>query len=209
MQEPWTRTTRDRKSTRLNSSHTVITFIYTLSLHDALPIFNRYWPCGDQLVEQVGKGAPVRRDVETAVIAKKQRRIAEIACQSGAVAVPLAIPLPIAHAGAMDEDDERSEEHTSELQSHSDHVHLHSFPPRRSSDLQPILAMRRPAGRAGRQRRARSSRCGDRCYSEETKAYSRDRVPERRRGCALGDSIADRSCRSHGRGRREIGRAHV
>src|SRR5947207_2383959 len=27
---------RDRKSTRLNSSHTVI---YTLSLHDALPIF--------------------------------------------------------------------------------------------------------------------------------------------------------------------------
>src|SRR4029453_11341114 len=28
--------TKDRKSTRLNSSHTVI---YTLSLHDALPIF--------------------------------------------------------------------------------------------------------------------------------------------------------------------------
>src|SRR5476649_2748854 len=29
---------RDRKSTRLNSSHTVI---YTLSLHDALPIYER------------------------------------------------------------------------------------------------------------------------------------------------------------------------
>src|SRR5947207_246137 len=31
-----TRNRRDRKSTRLNSSHTVI---YTLSLHDALPIY--------------------------------------------------------------------------------------------------------------------------------------------------------------------------
>src|SRR5882672_6222789 len=32
----------DRKSTRLNSSHTVI---YTLSLHDALPIFARHVEC--------------------------------------------------------------------------------------------------------------------------------------------------------------------
>src|SRR5438874_474390 len=34
---------RDRKSTRLNSSHVEISYavIYTLSLHDALPIF---WP---------------------------------------------------------------------------------------------------------------------------------------------------------------------
>src|SRR5882672_98422 len=31
----------DRKSTRLNSSHTVI---YTLSLHDALPIFPGFFP---------------------------------------------------------------------------------------------------------------------------------------------------------------------
>src|SRR5882672_3678714 len=32
----WNQVLRDRKSTRLNSSHTEI---YTLSLHDALPIF--------------------------------------------------------------------------------------------------------------------------------------------------------------------------
>src|ERR1035441_2684935 len=31
----------DRKSTRLNSSHLGISYIYTLSLHDALPIYAR------------------------------------------------------------------------------------------------------------------------------------------------------------------------
>src|SRR5690625_1151770 len=33
--------TGDRKSTRLNSSHVAISYISTLSLHDALPIFIR------------------------------------------------------------------------------------------------------------------------------------------------------------------------
>src|SRR5882672_9771603 len=87
----------DRKSTRLNSSHTVI---YTLSLHDALPI------------------------------------LTEIVLQL--LAVELAFP-PRYHQGGhavadhVDHGAEhRSEEHTSELQSHSD---LHSFPTRRSSDL--------------------------------------------------------------------------
>src|SRR5882672_10317870 len=97
----------DRKSTRLNSSHTVI---YTLSLHDALPICLLarigHARVGDALLDQgvvfVGRRGPVR-------------------------------PRQIQH---------RSEEHTSELQSHSD---LHSFPTRRSSDL-PARADRPCAG---------------------------------------------------------------
>src|SRR5215211_5750171 len=88
---------RDRKSTRLNSSHTVI---YTLSLHDALPIFlELVEPRAEDVVDEVG-GA-LRIDPKKSLEHKHTVR-------------------------------ERSEEHTSELQSHSD---LHSFPTRRSSDL--------------------------------------------------------------------------
>src|SRR5476649_220860 len=87
----------DRKSTRLNSSHTEI---YTLSLHDALPIY----AC--QPVE-IGLGDNKGRWETRPVI-----------------------------IGAESFNDfrakNRSEEHTSELQSHRD---LHSFPTRRSSDL--------------------------------------------------------------------------
>src|SRR5882672_11283416 len=88
---------RDRKSTRLNSSHTVI---YTLSLHDALPIY-----------DSVG---PIARSVRDAAL------------MLGALAGPDPRDEPTLAANA------RSEEHTSELQSHRD---LHSFPTRRSSDL--------------------------------------------------------------------------
>src|SRR5476649_2380790 len=88
---------RDRKSTRLNSSHTVI---YTLSLHDALPISFAH----DDHVY----AAKVVNDRGKLVL-------------GDSIAVPGAF-------GAS----QRSEEHTSELQSHSD---LHSFPTRRSSDL--------------------------------------------------------------------------
>src|SRR5215211_5898013 len=88
---------RDRKSTRLNSSHTVI---YTLSLHDALPI--------SRSAERPARA----RDPGAADDSARDRRI-------GAGRL---LPAGVA----------RSEEHTSELQSHSD---LHSFPTRRSSDL--------------------------------------------------------------------------
>src|SRR5476649_2130555 len=88
---------RDRKSTRLNSSHTVI---YTLSLHDALPIWR------SPLTGNPGRHGPVRATHRLG----KPHRVG---------AAPSSIS-------------ERSEEHTSELQSHSD---LHSFPTRRSSDL--------------------------------------------------------------------------
>src|SRR5262252_3956182 len=97
MSELTLRSVKDRKSTRLNSSHTVI---YTLSLHDALPI------CGD--AENSGRGF---RELVRGAGTKQVLKIHERA--------HLAIG-------------ERSEEHTSELQSHRD---LHSFPTRRSSDL--------------------------------------------------------------------------
>src|SRR5476649_2740632 len=87
----------DRKSTRLNSSHTVI---YTLSLHDALPIFI-YAVLTDRL---------------DGLTARALKATSELGMQLDSFSDAL----------------NRSEEHTSELQSHSD---LHSFPTRRSSDL--------------------------------------------------------------------------
>src|SRR5476649_2635216 len=98
MSRPWNRIwPADRKSTRLNSSHTEI---YTLSLHDALPI------CHGLLINH------------------GDRRAAD----------PAQFLLSHGHDVAPLEQDMacRSEEHTSELQSHRD---LHSFPTRRSSDL--------------------------------------------------------------------------
>src|SRR5882672_432068 len=88
---------RDRKSTRLNSSHTVI---YTLSLHDALPIS----------------------------VANQQTGVTVTITTTSAGTYELPSVLPGLYRVSV----ERSEEHTSELQSHSD---LHSFPTRRSSDL--------------------------------------------------------------------------
>src|SRR5215211_2779914 len=90
-------TKEDRKSTRLNSSHTEI---YTLSLHDALPIFRGYG-AHDAL--------GCWRHFHQADAGNALKLTAHALHNQG-----------------------RSEEHTSELQSHRD---LHSFPTRRSSDL--------------------------------------------------------------------------
>src|SRR5476649_1583510 len=87
----------DRKSTRLNSSHTVI---YTLSLHDALPISFE------------------RNELRWVIM--------RFMTDNNSIAHTIMIGSNGNNAGI------RSEEHTSELQSHSD---LHSFPTRRSSDL--------------------------------------------------------------------------
>src|SRR5476649_293842 len=87
----------DRKSTRLNSSHTEI---YTLSLHDALPIYGEHYRPRRQSARRL------RRDWDG--------------------------PPTRTHGLQRNADVPRSEEHTSELQSHRD---LHSFPTRRSSDL--------------------------------------------------------------------------
>src|SRR5476649_2909166 len=91
------RVVRDRKSTRLNSSHTVI---YTLSLHDALPISQLHLIVGSVPLH-------ARTEVEDRLLLLNGRQ-------------------------RFRQGRQRSEEHTSELQSHSD---LHSFPTRRSSDL--------------------------------------------------------------------------
>src|SRR5476649_170295 len=91
------RSSTDRKSTRLNSSHTEI---YTLSLHDALPI---------SFMDNEALDMLLTRDV------------------------PCVPALYFEYASVVRGPEfNRSEEHTSELQSHRD---LHSFPTRRSSDL--------------------------------------------------------------------------
>src|SRR5215211_5601358 len=87
----------DRKSTRLNSSHTVI---YTLSLHDVFPISFATVP---------GRFPDDEKSCK--------------ALCPAAEATLYAYRNP---------GEDRSEEHTSELQSHRD---LHSFPTRRFSDL--------------------------------------------------------------------------
>src|ERR1035437_4928965 len=96
---PWHRPSArtDRKSTRLNSSHTEI---YTLSLHDALPISD-------------ARNSKARGFLMFELLLQADKSLAD-----GAL--------------AQAERTYRSEEHTSELQSHQ---YLHSFPTRRSSDL--------------------------------------------------------------------------
>src|SRR5476649_953746 len=116
--------TGDRKSTRLNSSHTEI---YTLSLHDALPILLT----GLVPYTQLNDAAPV----------------------------PVALEAHPQLAWLRIWVDWRSEEHTSELQSHRD---LHSFPTRRSSDLAdragPVHAAQRCRAGAGGARSASAAR---------------------------------------------------
>src|SRR5476649_2611143 len=119
----------DRKSTRLNSSHTEI---YTLSLHDALPI------CCCQ--PRLSRGPHVAQHGLTGIT------VAHAAARVSAIHLA------------------RSEEHTSELQSHRD---LHSFPTRRSSDLLLSAALvprtpRRPARSDGHNGRS----CGGTCFGD-------------------------------------------
>src|ERR1044072_5070082 len=95
--KPFTNTTSDRKSTRLNYSHTDI---YTLSLHDALPISDGVLGSWLGMVCGVGQGVDAKKITS--------------------------------HLKAVHKHNLRSEEHTSELQSHR---YIHSFPTRRSSDL--------------------------------------------------------------------------
>src|SRR5476649_2046358 len=94
---PVPRLSTDRKSTRLNSSHTEI---YTLSLHDALPISFK-----------AAADGPLN-----GILGYEERPLVSVDYKDDTRSAII----------------DRSEEHTSELQSHRD---LHSFPTRRSSDL--------------------------------------------------------------------------
>src|SRR5688500_3327396 len=212
---------RDRKSTRLNSSHLVISYAvfcltasactpsYALSLHDALPIFRKlpvrepnrlvlFKSLSDAKFSPGGYNGVSDRDesgrtVRTSFPFQAYARLRER--KGDAVS--------------------RSEEHTSELQSPCNlvcrllldrlglHPFLRSFPTRRSSDLQeaasegaqPARALQVFVGREvqpGRlQRRERPRRVG---------ADSEDFVP-------LPSLCA--AARAEGRRGLEIGRAHV
>src|SRR5260221_711871 len=138
----------DRKSTRLNSSHTEIS---TLSLHDALPISKI---CG--LSSEVAVAAAVEGGaayIGFVFYPPSPRAVSP----ARAAALIAAVPSGVQRVGLLvDADDAliravlRSEEHTSELQSHRD---LHSFPTRRSSDLENLRVVER--GRGGRRSRGR------------------------------------------------------
>src|SRR5262245_36575511 len=193
----------DRKSTRLNSSHLGISYavfclhhaattdIYTLSLHDALPIFAVQQDQSPRVPELVGEIAPLL-DLgvgEADVLGRGHRQQTE-AQRVGPVDVDF---LERIDPGA----EARSEEHTSELQSlrHlvcrlllascGDHRHLHPFPTRRSSDLRSSAGSIAPRSRA--------------CWRDRSPAG-----PWRRRSGRPGSrtSPADRSATRRPRGRR-------
>src|SRR5947207_2011677 len=144
---------QDRKSTRLNSSHTVISYavfclnvptptdVYTLSLHDALPISgvprDRRMRVALALRPRRGSRSSPRCGARHRRSGANVRRSTRRPCSESRV--DRIVGRRTLRA--------RSEEHTSELQSHSDlvcrlllectdaHRCLHSFPTRRSSDL--------------------------------------------------------------------------
>src|SRR5947207_1565272 len=147
----------DRKSTRLNSSHTVI---YTLSLHDALPIWSQSRVCPRRRYG-LGSVTDHRRRAPDREMAGRQRAEPRYQARTrltlhGAQRSPCAetqwsVRRPYVRG--------RSEEHTSELQSHSD---LHSFPTRRSSDLVAVKSLPPEALRAGIRDGSSTSRPGSR-----------------------------------------------
>src|SRR5437773_1436278 len=160
----------DRKSTRLNSSHITISYAvfclkdaaftedYTLSLHDALPISSAW--------KERRKEPRRRREwggwVSCGSSSGLDGVAAERGCRCGKRRPEVISPLPpLLRLPRLF----RSEEHTSELQSHHDlvcrlllercgvHRGLHSFPTRRSSDLISVERKKKrtaPTARMGR-----------------------------------------------------------
>src|SRR5438309_743383 len=136
---------KDRKSTRLNSSHSSISYTPAPSLHDALPIFPRIDHARrraqskrhgrvrlflvKEYVRKTGERGEEEHDPEKRGL-ENRRKLARTERES--------------HDHER-RDGERSEEHTSELQSQFHLVYPSSFPTRRSSDLSPHRS--RPAAR--------------------------------------------------------------
>src|SRR2546427_395548 len=118
----------DRKSTRLNSSHSQISYavfffndtatteIYTLSLHDALPISSEYNGATDRAHHQPVSPPPARR---AAWLRAGGAHVVNAHPTSRQAALR---PAREGAAGGCDRRSVRSEEHTSELQSQSNIV---------------------------------------------------------------------------------------
>src|SRR5690348_14204028 len=199
----------DRKSTRLNSSHPSISYVYTLSLHDALPIFLN---CFCFIIIVVFSSLQFDQLLALAIVATTATALTtaigmllSLYCRTTlAATISTYFILFALFVGPV-----RSEEHTSELQSPVHLVCLHSFPTRRSSDLSQLLLLHhhrrlleppvRPAARAG------------------DRGHDRDRPHHRDRDAALA-LLPDHAGRDHLhllhplrplRGPRQIGRAHV
>src|SRR5688572_16834444 len=151
----------DRKSTRLNSSHSQISYavfclndtpptaIYTLSLHDALPIFRSSAPAeGNMPLKRATP--PKSQSVMPSISMPSRWACSAWPSSCRRIETKKRMAAAIAMARYV-----RSEEHTSELQSQSNlvcrllleryaaHRDLHSFPTRRSSDLPQLRARRR------------------------------------------------------------------
>src|SRR5690348_15753156 len=126
---------RDRKSTRLNSSHPSTSYVHTLSLHDALPIFPVFAGLGMHAggVKAICAGGIVfRLGLIHSGICMPDQSLKIIGIRRIKADADARMDI---QRTAFYEQWPRSEEHTSELQSP---VHLlcpHSFPTRRSSDL--------------------------------------------------------------------------
>src|SRR5690242_16399308 len=183
------------------------TAIYTLSLHDALPIYDSEVGAA---IATLNRGLASISGNKPARITSEGRLKYDFETQGGAVSRHWVNIEALSFARARS----RSEEHTSELQSHvnlvcrllleksRDHRDLHSFPTRRSSDL-------RQRGRRGdchAESRAREHlRQQTGADHERRPAQVRLRNSGRRREPALGQHRgAELRTRA-----KQIGRAHV
>src|SRR5690554_3378522 len=211
----------DRKSTRLNSSHVRISYavfclnapatteIYTLSLHDALPISSRRIAASFSSSTSNAGSTP-----HSAALA---RRI----CAHRLWIVPMRAAFNSAWrcvqmaSAALFPASARSEEHTSELQSRphlvcrlllecpSHHRDLHSFPTRRSSDL--VAQDRRLVLVQHLERRVHATLGGVGPQDLRTQAVDRPDA----RSVQLGLALRPDGERSTISCLRQIGRAHV
>src|SRR5438034_1190677 len=219
--EPLGQAGGDRKSTRLNSSHTVISYavfclnapptteIYTLSLHDALPICSPGGVPPTASRGSLGRLPSRRAPCWRAGRAPRPRpRLAPPPASHARTRSAAVLRAPRAGRG-------RSEEHTSELQSHSDlvcrlllecspdHRDLHSFPTRRSSDL---LARRRTAHSVSRL--ARSTAVATCAVLARRPRTASPTTPRAAACVSRSNSISSSASSPSGRPG-EIGRAHV
>src|SRR5438874_1322228 len=123
------------------------THIYTLSLHDALPIYDRA-VAADRRARHLSRGGPARFDFAHARPARRRRR----ALHGRARCAARLADLQIAAGHHRDSRDGRIVDRKStrlnsshvEI-SYAVHPYLHSFPTRRSSDLRPCCRGRSPS----------------------------------------------------------------